>query len=394
MAYHWAQLPPAIICLILKHVAQETASHHTLAQYAAVNRDWQYVFEQLTFRSLILGPDDLPKFESIVSTHSERRKWLRVVSFHDFADGGAHLDGGLEELLPERTLSQAVCSLLHLLKKWDRDADLRLVLRLSAPVVSSLGGQRGAALHPSPASLPSTNMPRHPEKDGLSHIIGEILAVKGFAIQYHEEKPISPRTIISLCPRLPELEELCLQDLGHHNADKKHWEIAELTPQFPKNLKRLHVLGQGGKGSKSACRFLVQRLAWFGMTTPLQELSITTSGHAAEEFFENLKNLATGSSASGTCYWPALQSLTLACSLLEPGAPHSASNRLLHQAGMMALGLPRLRGLRLLSYSTRRKGKVDGFFHYVAKEKGRDTATCSGESAQHSPRVCLTCRHR
>ncbi|KAG6356095.1 hypothetical protein INS49_015480 [Diaporthe citri] len=178
-----------------------------------------------------------------------------------------------------------------------------------------------------------------------------------------------------LCSKLPELEELCLQDVHYHNEHTKHLQIAELTPRLPTNLRRLHVLGQGGRDPKGVCRFLVQRLVWFGVTTRLQELSITTSGNAAEEFFECLRNLVPGSSARGTCHWSALQFLTLTCSLLEPGAAHAAVNRLLHQAGMTALGLPRLRELRLLSYNIMEWGELDGFLRYVAKGQEKDVTT-------------------
>lgn len=388
MTYNWTTLPPAIAGLVLNHVAREAALDHTLARYAAVNRDWQYLFEQFTFRSLNLGHDDLPEFETMVSNHSDRRKWLRAVTFQVVDCGCAPLDNGPAKSPPEHKVSQAVASLLYLLKKWDIDANLRLALYLSAPTASSPRSGRVTRYHRKYAALPFADSLHQPEKHGLDHIVGKVPAIKSFSVRYREEQTISSRAVVDLCSQLPELEELCLQDVHHQNEHTKHFQIAKLTPEFPTTLKRLHVLGQGGKDSQGACRFLVQRLVWFGMTTRLQELSITTSGNAAEEFFENVRDLARGSSNGRTCHWPALQSLTLTCSLLKPGTSHAAVNRLLHQAGMAALDLPRLRELRLLSYNTQRRGEFDGFFRYVAKGHEKDIATCFGESEQYSSKAC------
>lgn len=98
----WAKLPPAIVGLVLYHVAREAALNHTLARYAAVNKDWQYLFEQFTFRSLNLGPEDLPEFEDMVSTHNDRRKWLRTVLLRVCDRNGAQLDVGSAEPPPEQ----------------------------------------------------------------------------------------------------------------------------------------------------------------------------------------------------------------------------------------------------------------------------------------------------
>lgn len=383
MAYHWPALPPAIVGLIVNHVAREAALDHTFARYAAVNRDWQYLFEQFTFRSLDLGLNDLDEFETIVSTHSDRRKWLRAVSFHVVDCDCAHVDGGPAEPPSERKVSQAVASLLRSLKKWDTDANLGLALCLSAPTASRPRSGKVTRLHRKSAALHSVDRLHQLEKGGLGDIVGQIPAIKSLSIRYQEEQMISSRALINLCSKLPGLEELCLQEVHHNNEHTRQFQIAELTPEFPTTLKRLHVLGQGGRDSKGACRFLVQRLIWFIITARLQELSVTTSGNAAEEFFENLRNGAHGSSNGRTCHWPALQSLTLTCSLLKPGAPYAAVNRLLHQTGMAALGLPRLRELRLMSYNTRKRGDIDGLFRYIVKGQGKTTATCFGKSAQY-----------
>lgn len=376
MANDWATLPPAIVGLILSHIALEAAAHHTLARYAAVNKDWQYLFEQLTFRSLTLDPDDLPKFDTTVAIHGQRRKWLRAVTFHDRADVGAHFDGGSANHTPETRPSQAFCSLLLLLKKWDWGANLRLTLCFSAPTTAATGLDK------------RRKTTYHRTVTCTSPLIWDVPAIKSFSVQYSERK-MTTRTVMSLCSKMPELEELCLQDLDHENDYNKHFKIAELIPYFPTTLRRLHVLGNGGRDPKGVCPFLVQRLIWFGITTPLRDLSITTNGDAAEEFFEYPKSLESDFLSGGTCYWPALQSLTLACSQLRPGTPHASVNRLIHQAGMAALGLPRLRELRLLSYNTRKQGLIDGFFHYVAKGQGRDIATCFGKSVRCNSQVWL-----
>jgi hypothetical protein len=360
----------------LDHVAQEAVWDHTLARYATVNRDWQYLFEQFTFRNLSLGADDLSDFEKTVSIHSERRKWLQAVTFR--ADGG-----GSERLLPKHDPFQSTFSLLRLLKKWDHNANLHLALYLSAHTTSSLDIQRVLVLHEGAAFLYSTNKPYLLQEDYPGYIIGEIPAVKSFSIQYKGKDVTSTQTAMSLCSKLPGLEELCLQDLGYHEKQAKHFRIAELTPELPTTLKRLHILGQGSTGPQSTCRFLVQRLVWFGITTPLKELSITTSRNAAEEFFENVRNLTYSStSTSGILHWPALESLTLTCSLLGLGTSRPVVNRFLHQAGIIALGLPRLRELRLLSYSSRRRQEVDGIFRYVIRGQGKATALCSGKLAK------------
>lgn len=386
MAKYWAKLPPAIISLILSHVSREAAADHTLARYAAVNKDWQYFFEQLTFRYLRLGPDDLQKFETIISIHKERRKWLRAVSFRDRADGSARVGGGLETSPLGHSPSEAVCSLLRLFKKWDCDTSLRLALYLSARTISSLENWR-TAFHENAASLHLTNRPYQPEKNGLNYIIGEVPAVKSFSVQYQGREVTSTNTILSLCSTLPGLEELCLQDMDHNNLDTKHLDIAELTTKFPKTLKRLKILRQDGRGTQnvrpSVRLYLIERLIWFGQTTPLEELSITTSENAAEELFGNLRDLIPGPSSSGTFDWPALQSLTLTCSSLKPGARQVAVNRLLHQAGVAALGLPKLRQMLLLSYNTRRLEEVDGIFRYVVGGQGKAIATCFGKLASY-----------
>ncbi|KAI3401922.1 hypothetical protein diail_6481 [Diaporthe ilicicola] len=388
MAKQWPSLPPAITGLILRHVAQEAATDHTLAQYAVVNKDWQYLFEQLTFRNLSLGPDDLFEFKTTVSIHSERRKWLQSLSFHDCADGGDS-----ERLLLGHDPSQTVFSLLHLLKNWDHDATLRLALYLSAHTTSSLDTRRATTLHENAAVTHSTDKARLVEKDCLGHVIGEIPAVKSFSVQYQGKDLTSTETAISLCSNLPGLEELCLQNLDYRNEHTKHFKIAELTPKLPTTLRRLHILGQGSKSSQSvsACRFLVQRLVWFGITTQLKELSITTSGNAADKFFENISNLTSGSAPiSGTLHWPALESLTLTCSLLRPGTSHPAVNRFLHQAGIAALGLPKLRELRLISCSSRRRGEVDGLFRYIIGGEVKAIASCSGKLAkQYNAKACM-----
>lgn len=376
MANDWATLPSAIIGLILSHVAREAAAHHTLARYAAVNKDWQYLFEQLTFRSINLGPDDLAKFETIVAIHFQRREWVREVTFHDCADVGAHLDGGPANHAPEIKPSEALSSLLLLLNKWNWLAKLRLTISFSAPTATAtaLVRRRKATYHR------AENFP--------SCLTWEVPAIKSFSVQYFE-RIVTTSTVMNLCSKMPELEELYLQDLNHQNDHNKHSKIAELIRYFPTNLRGLHVLGHGGRGPKGVCPYLVQRLIWFGTTTPLRDLSITTSGDAAEEFFAYPKSLEPEFLSGRTCYWPALQSLTLACSHLRPGTPRASVNRLIHQAGMAALGLPRLRQLRLLSYNIRKHGLIDGLFHYVAKGQGRDIATCFGESVRWHSKVCL-----
>lgn len=387
MAKHWVTLPPAIIGLILNHVSREAAADRTLSRYAAVNKDWQYLFEQLTFRRLRLGADDIPNFETIVSAHSNRRKWTRSVSFHDCVDSDAHLGDGPGKPLLEHSYFQTVCSLLRILQKWVCDADFRLALYLSPRTISSLNRQRGTTSHQDAASLHSANRAHLVKKDGLSYIIEEIPAVKSFLIQYQGEDVTSINTVISLCSRLPRLEEFCFQDLDYYKEHIKHFKIAELSPKLPRTLKRLHVLGRGGREPQTVCRFLVQRLVWFGTTTPLEELSITTSENAAEEFFEGNSNLVPGFSDSWILHWPALQSLHLTCSSLRRRAPHAAVNRLLHQAGITALNLPRLRQLLLVSYNKKRLGEVDGIFRFVAGDKGKATATVFGESAQYPREV-------
>lgn len=389
MAKYWATLPPAIIRLILSHVSREAAADHTLARYAAVNKDWQYFFEQLTFSCLDLGPDDLQKFETIVSMHKERRKCLRAVSFRDRADGGARLGGGSEKSLLGHSPSQAICSLLRLLKKWDCDTNLRLALYLSARTTSSLEKWR-TAFQEIAATLHSTNGSYQPGKDGLNYTIGEIPAVKSFSVQYQGKEVVSASTILSLCSTIPELEELCLQDLDHNNPHTKHFDVVDLILKLPKTLKRLHILGQYGGGRQNLRRsvrlYFVQRLVWFGMTKRLEELSITTSENVAEELFGNVRYLLPGSpySTIGMLYWPALQSLTLTCSSLKPGAPYAAVNSLLYRAGVAAWCIPKLRQMLLLSYNNRRLGETDGFFRYdVAWEQGKPIATCFGESIKY-----------
>lgn len=372
MTHDWATLPSAVVGLILSHVTQEAAAHHNLVRYATVNKDWQYLFEQLTFRSMNLGPDDLAKFETIVAIHRQRRKWVREVTFHDRADVGAHLDGGSANHAPETKLSEAFWSLLTLLEKWNWDAKLRLTLSFSAPTATATGlDKRRKTTYPCPSPL-----------------IWEVPAIKSMSVQY-SERIVTTSTVMNLCSKMPELEELYLQDLDHKNDHNKHFKIAELIRYFPTTLRRLHVLGHGGRDPAGVCPFLVQRLIWFGITAPLRDLSITTSGDAAEEFFEYPKSPRFGSPSGGTYYCTTLQSLTLACSQLRPGTPHASVNRIIHQAGMAALGLPRLRELWLLSYSTRNPGGVDGFFHYVSGGQGRDTATCFGESVRWHSKVCL-----
>lgn len=309
-----------------------------------------------------------------VSIHSGRRKWLQAVSFHDHADGGRS-----NRQMVEHNPSQTVLSLLTLLKKWDHDANLRVALYLSARTTSSLDTRRTATFHDSALCLHPTNQPRLFETDFPGHMSGGIPAVSSFAIQYRGKEVTSTQTAISLCSLFPGLEEFCLQNLDHPNEHAKLIRIAELTSKLPTTLKRLHVIGQGSKAgqSASASRFLVQHLVLFGVTMQLKELSITTSGNAAEDFFDNFGYLTPGSApTSGNLHWPALECLTLACSLLRPRISRPVVNRFLHQVGIAALGLPRLRQLRLLSYSSRRPGEVDGFFRYAIGSQREAIASC------------------
>lgn len=192
-----------------------------------MNRDWQYLFEQFTCRSLNVGHDDLPESETMVSIHSDRRKWLRAVSFHVVDCECAHLDHKTAKPPSEHQVSQAVASLLRLLKKGDIDANLCLALCLSAPTASSPGSKRVTRFHREYAALHSIERLRQTEKDGLGHIVRQIPAIKSFSIRYREEQTISCRAVIDLCSQLPELEELCLQDIHHQNEHTKHFQIAK-----------------------------------------------------------------------------------------------------------------------------------------------------------------------
>ncbi|ROW10253.1 hypothetical protein VMCG_02058 [Cytospora schulzeri] len=281
MASTWTSLPLAIRILILNNIAREAAFDHTLTQYVAVSRDWQYFFEQLTFRSLCLGPDDLPEFDRIL--WGTRRRWLRRLSF------------GVQG---------------------------------EAPITASL------------------------------------------FTGYRKQQPIGTHTALNLS-KFYRLQELCIQvpdacqALEAHDQTRCHQEVATLIPGLPASLKRLHILGIGGDDPTRVCRSVVRRSAWLAfMVTPVEELSVTTSRNAAEEFFEPLPVLR-GGLIVGEFHWPGLQSLTLACSLLRPEASHPEVNRFLHKAGISALHMPELRRLQMYSRDTfANKDEVDGFFQY------------------------------
>lgn len=310
------------------------------------------------------------------------------MTFHVGTDDNTYLDGGSAMSPPEHRPPQAVCSPSRLHKEWDRDAKLGLVLDIPAPTASSHGGRRQETAHRDAVSIHPAKMSCQPEKDGLSHIIGGA-AVKSLTVRYREGEQTSIREVVDLCSRLPELEELCFRNVRRRMDYTQYFQIAESTPEFPPTLKRLHVLGRGRQDPEGVCRFLVHRLARFGMTTRLQELSITTSDHAAGVLFEYLRGLTPGPPAGETCRWPALQSLTLTSLDVGPRITNVAANRSLHQAGIAALGLTGLRELRLVSYHPKRRKEIDGLFHYIAKGEGRDTAVCFGKSMQLSPQSCL-----
>lgn len=91
-------------------------------------------------------------------------------------------------------------------------------------------------------------------------------------------------------------------------------------------------------------------------------------------------------------HWPGFHSLALASSLLKPGAPHPAVNRLLHKAGIAALHMPGLQRLQIFSRDTQGPEDVDGFFQYfVDGQKGDNTAICFGKSDRDVARTCDSC---
>lgn len=374
--------------IILSYVAREAKSDHSPARCAAVNKDWQYLFAQLTLRSFNLGPGDLLEFETTVPTHSDGRKRLRSVKFHDCADDDAHLDGGPAKSQPEHGPLQPGGSLLHLLEKRDRDANLHLELTIRPFTAGSLGGRRRKKVYRDAESLHSVSVPPQPDKDGLNHSIGEVPVVRSLSVLYREGEQIGTGEVMSLCSRLPKLKEVLFQNVRCRADYTQYFKIAESAPELPTTLKRLHVLGQGRSDPRGVCQFLVHRLASFGMSRRLREMSITTSDDAAEVFFEYITSLAPGPPVSGACYWPSLQSLTLTCAFVGPRVTNVAANRWLHRTGLAALGLPGLRELRLVSYHPRRHEEIDGLFYYsIVKGKGSDTAVCFGKSAQYSPQL-------
>lgn len=192
--------------------------------------------------------------------------------------------------------------------------------------------------------------------------------------------------------KLCQLEELYLQDsdifqyFEGQNQTTKDQSIPTLIPWFPVSLKRLHVLGASGDDqTRASSRTLVKHLALFANNymAPLEKLSVTTAGNAAGQFFEPLAVLLTRSQTIEDFHWPGLRSLTLACSLLRPGAAHSAINRVLHGAGMAALHMPGLRRLQVFSRDRKVPEEVDGFFQYfVDGQMSDDTAVCFGECSQ------------
>lgn len=303
---------------------------------------------------------------------------------HGSVDDNAHLDGGSAISPPEHAPPQAACSPLRLRRKWGKDTKLRLVLDIPAPTTSSQSERRGESVHRDAVSIHPAEMSRQPEKDGLSQMLGETSTVKDLCVKYGEGDQAGVREVIRLCSRLPELEELCFRNVRGRMDYSKYFQIADSTTELPTTLKRLHVLGRGRQDPETVCRFLIHRLARFGMATGLQELSITTSDCAARVLLGYLRGLTPGPPAGEICHWPALRSLTLTSWEVGPRIINVAANRALHHAGMVALDLPGLRELRLVSYHPKRRKEIDGLFYYIVKGEGRDTAVCFGKSAQYS----------
>lgn len=306
---------------------------------------------------------------------------------HGSVDDNAHLDEGSSISLSEQRPPQAACSPLRLRRKWDKDSKLRLVLDIPAPTTSSHDERRGETVHRDAVSIYPAEMSRQPEKDGLSQILGETSTVKNLCVKYGEGDEASIREVMSLCSRLPELEELCFQNVQSRMDYSKYSQIAKSAAEFPKTLKRLHVLGRGHQDPEGVCRFLIHRLARFGMATGLEELSITTSDSAARVLVMYLRGLTPGPPAGEICHWPALRSLTLTSWEVGPRITSVYANRALHHAGMVALDLPGLRELRLVSYHPKRRKEIDGLFYYIVKGEGRDGAVCFGKSTQYRPQL-------
>lgn len=299
-------------------------------------------------------------------------------------DDNDYLDDGSTTTLPEHRPPQAACSTLRLRRKWDKDNKLRLVLDIPGPTTSSHDERREETARRDAVSIHPAEMSRQPEKDSLSPILGETSTVKSLVVKYGEGDEASIREVMSLCSRLPELEELCFRNVWARMDYSKYRQIAESATDFPTTLKRLHVLGRGRQDPEGVCRFLVHRLARFGVATGLEELSITTSDSAARMLVLYLRGLTPGPPAGEICHWPALRSLTLTSCEVGPRITNVFANRALHHAGMVALDLPGLRELRLVSYHPKRREEIDGLFYYNVKGEGRDGAVCFGKSAQCS----------
>jgi hypothetical protein len=74
----WNTLPPEIRCMVLEHLARsEFWDEKSLVNYAVVAKDWQPIFERLTFREIYLKSSDLDVFLRIF--RPTRRSYLQYI---------------------------------------------------------------------------------------------------------------------------------------------------------------------------------------------------------------------------------------------------------------------------------------------------------------------------
>ncbi|KAK2590068.1 hypothetical protein QQS21_012256 [Conoideocrella luteorostrata] len=137
----WLDLPPEMRIEILNLVSQDS-QHHQLSLYATVCSEWQYFFETITFRHLLVDSTALEDFSRIMSGKNARRTgnlrhMLFLIVLPRYSCPSCHeLESRFEIYRNNRIFTTAVEVLLGMLSTWvprGRSGGLTLELGIKSP---------------------------------------------------------------------------------------------------------------------------------------------------------------------------------------------------------------------------------------------------------------------
>ncbi|KAI1135744.1 hypothetical protein F5Y05DRAFT_159096 [Hypoxylon sp. FL0543] len=207
------------------HLCRRRNSASTIAQYAAVSREWQEEFvEPLTFKTIRVTPKRLKAFSQIL-TSPRRRALVQTIRFYVPLDEyGPHLDGE-QETSAERqrsteVLTAALESFFRVMTRWQRSdtsplgLDLHLIVE-SPSDSSTLVGKNGGPLVTARALM------SHLKLDLETLSLPHIDVFSGFRCT---GRHLQPKSILAIVSRLRSLEYLDIE-LNHDSS--RHRDVRQ-----------------------------------------------------------------------------------------------------------------------------------------------------------------------